>query len=354
MIEFLTGKKNVLITGGAGFIGSALAEELLKVANVIVIDSFISGSESNIDHLLSYPNFIFLKHDLSIPINLIEQPELARFKVKYQGIQEIYHLACPTSPKDFMKYRVETARANALATVNALDIAVANKSKILFFSSAVIYGPRQEREERVQEDDIGLVDNLSPRACYDEGKRFAESLVWTYKDVHKIDTKIIRPFRTYGPRLKLFDGHMVSDFVDSALDNKDVVIYGDTTFSSSLTYISDVINASLAVMKSELSGPYNVGNDTQVTLTEVAEMVIRLTGSKSKIVYKEPLEFMSPLPLPNIQRIKDDLGWFPIVRLEDGLKKTIDYLQAHKGLLGISSQRTHDESEKDTSDFTSV
>ena len=351
--EYLTGKKNVLITGGAGFIGSALAEELIKTANVIVLDNFISGSETNIDHLLSYPNFIFLKHDLTKPIDLKEQPELSRFKVQYQGVQEIFHLACPTSPKDFMKYRVETAKANALGTVHALDLAVEHKSKFLFFSSAVVYGPRQEREEQVQEGDIGLVDNLSPRACYDEGKRFAESLVWTYKDTHKIDAKIIRPFRTYGPRLKLFDGHMVSDFVDAALDNKDVVIYGDETFSSSLTYISDVINASLSIMKSGKSGPYNVGNDTRVTLTEVANKVIEMVGSQSKVVHKEPLPFMTPLPLPNISKIKEDLGWFPIVRLEEGLKKTIDYLQAHKGLLGISHQR-HGATEKDSSDSPSA
>lgn len=355
MAEFLSGKKNILITGGAGFIGSAIAEELIQTANIIVIDNFLSGSETNIDHLLAYPNFVFLKHDLTTPIDLAAQPELARFKVKYQGIQEIYHLACPTSPIDFMKHRVETARANALATTHALDLAVQYKSKFLFFSSAVIYGPRQERDEHVSEEDIGLVDILSSRACYDEGKRFAETLVWTYRDVYKIDAKIIRPFRTYGPKLKLYDGHMVSDFIDSALDNKDVVIYGDKGFSTSLTYVSDVVNAALTIMKSTAGGPYNVGNDSQIPLADVAAKVIEMTRSKSQIVYKEPLEFMTPLPLPNITRIKDELGWFPIVRLEEGLQKTLDYFQAHKGLLGISNTRLHDTgSQEDTGDFAGI
>ena len=352
MVEYLTGKKNILITGGAGFIGSSLAEELIKTANVIVLDNFISGSEKNIDHLLSYPNFIFLKHDLAEPIDLAEQPELTRFKVKYQGIQEIYHLACPTSPKDFMKYRVETAKANALATTNALELAVANKSKFMHFSSAVVYGPRQEQDEIIGEEDIGLVDMLSPRACYDEGKRFAETLVTTYRETYKIDTKIIRLFRTYGPRLRLYDGHMISDFVESALDNKDVVIYGNENFSSSLTYISDVVNAAVSFMKSDFSGPFNVGDDTKIALSEVAKKVIEVTNSNSKIVYKEPLEFMTPLPLPNIAKIKNDLGWFPIVRIDEGLKLTIDYLRAHKGLLGIGARI--DEQQKGSSDSSSV
>ena len=350
MSEYLTGNKKILITGGAGFIGSALAEELIKTSNVIVLDNFISGKETNIDLLLSYPNFIFLKHDLTEPINLDEQPELERFKVKYQGIQEIYHLACPTSPKDFMKYRIETIKANGLATMNALELAVKHKAKFLHFSSAVVYGPRQEQDEMVTEDDIGLVDALSPRACYDEGKRYAEALVWTYKEAYKIDAKMVRVFRTYGPRLKLYDGHMISDFVESALDNKDIVIYGNENFSSSLTYVSDVLNAAISLMKSDFSGPYNVGDDTKIALSEVAEKIITATGSKSKIVYKEALDFMTPLPLPNIAAIKKDLGWFPIVRIDDGLTKTIDYLRAHKGLLGMGVE----QHEEDSSDSASV
>lgn len=354
MPKLLTDKKNILITGGAGFIGSHLAEELIKKANIICLDNFISGSESNIDYLLSYPNFIFLKHDLTKPINLNEQPELGRFKVKYQGVQEVYHLACPTSPKEFNNKRIETALANSHATANALDIAVKYKAKFLHFSSVVVYGPRSKDRLWANEEDLGLVNILSPRACYDEGKRFAETLVNTFRKVHQLDTKIMRLFRTYGPRLKLNDGHMLSDFIDASLNNRDLVINGDESFSSSLCYVSDAVNAAVNLMNSEFGGPYNVGSDQDVKLVDVAKKVLELTGSQSKVVFKEPLEFLSPLMLPKIEAVKKDLGWFPIVRLEDGLKKTIDYLRAQKGLLGVSQNYDSNNEAPDRSSGTGI
>jgi UDP-glucuronate decarboxylase len=339
-------RKNVLITGGAGFIGSHLADELIAHTNVIVIDNFSSGREANIDHLLRLPNFIFIKHDLTEPIDLNEQVELSRFKVKFKGIQEIYHLAAPTSPKQFSKNRVETALANSHATANALAMAVQYNAKFLQFSSAVVYGTRTAERTYAAEDDLGVVDMLSKRACYDEGKRFAETLVSTYRQVYGIDAKIIRLFRTYGPRLTLNDGHMLSDFAYAALNNEDLVIFGDHTFSSSLVYISDVINAAMNLMKGDFTGPYNIGSDEDINMTDVAKKIIELTRSSSKIAYKDSIEFMSPLMLPRIERIKKDIGWFPIVRLDEGLGKTIDHLKAQKSLLRYSHDDGEDEEQE--------
>src|SRR3989338_407635 len=345
MTSLITGRKNILVTGGAGFIGSHLVEDLVRKNNVICLDDFSSGTESNIDHLLSHPNFVFIRHDLTIPIDLNEQPELSRFKVKYQGVQEVYHLACPTSPNEIQKKRIETALANSHATANALAIALKYHAKFLHVSSSVVYGPRTDERQRVGEDDLGIVDVLSPRACYDEGKRFAETLVNTYRLVHNLDTKIIRLFRTYGPHLKLNDGHMLSDFIDAALDNREIVVYGDRNFSTSLCYISDVISALTSIMKSDYHSPYNVGGDAEILITDVAGEVIAITNSTSSVVFKEALEFTTPLVLPRLERVKKDIGWFPLVRLGEGLAKTVDYLRAQKGLLGVD--RGYDNARED-------
>ncbi|MBU1164115.1 GDP-mannose 4,6-dehydratase [Patescibacteria group bacterium] len=331
-------KKNVIVTGGAGFVGSHLCEELLKTSKVICIDNFISGDEKNIDNLLQDPDFKFIKHDLIEDIDLESFSELEVFKVKFQGIQEIYHLACPTSAKNFEKTKIETLLSSCLATKHALDLAVKYKAKILFTSSSVVYGPRGEEQKNFTEDHIGNVDLLSPRACYDEGKRFAETMVSTYRDVYNIDAKIARIFRTYGPRLKLDDGQMIPDFVDNALDNQDIIIYGDENFTTSLCYVSDIITGLIKMMSSTVSDPVNLGSDIEYKLSDVAKKIIEMTGSKSKIKFEKPLLFMSPLGLPNISTAKTKLSWFPVVRLEDGISKTIDYLKAAKGLLDVTKK----------------
>ena len=328
-------KKNILVTGGAGFIGSHLCDELIKNNKVICFDNFSTGDEKNIDHLLANPNFEFVKHDVTKPIDLESLPELQKFKIEFQGIQEIYHLACPTSPKHFLENRIETLNALSSGVKNALETAVKYQSKFMHFSSSVVYGLRNNENEKVTEEDLGRVDMLSERSSYDEGKRFAETLVANYRRVYNTDTKIIRLFRIYGPRMKLDDGQMIPDFIDSALDNKDLIILGDKNFSSSFCYVSDCIDASIKMMDSESAGPLNIGSDVEVNMTELAEKIISIIGSNSKITYAEEALFMTPLCLPDITRARNELGWMPVVMLEQGLKKTIDDLRASKGLKGI-------------------
>lgn len=325
-------KKNVLVTGGAGFIGSHLCDELIKTCKVICLDNFSTGDEKNIDHLLAEADFEFIKHDINKPIDLEKLPELQKFKIEFQGIQEVYHLACPTSPIHFEKNIMNTILANSSGVKNALDIAMKYKAKFLHFSSSVVYGPRREDNKKVTEDNLGFVDFLSKRSSYDEGKRFAETMVSNYKEVYKIDAKIIRVFRVYGPRMKLDEGNMIPDFISNALDNKDLVILGDQNFSSSFCYVNDIVDAATRMMATNLAGPINIGSDVDVNVTDVAQKIITILESKSKVVYVDKILFMTPLNLPDITKARNELGWMPIVTLEKGMEKTIEDLRASKRL----------------------
>lgn len=330
-------RKNVLVLGGAGFIGSHLCDELVKTSKVICVDDFSSGEEKNIDHLLSDPNFKFIRHDMSLPLDLEALKELESYKIKFQGIQEIYNLACPTSPKNFNEQIIANLLTNSYGVKNALDLAVKYESKILHFSSSVVYGPRNENVKKMEETYLGVVDLLSPRSSYDEGKRFAETMIANYKKVHGIDAKIIRLFRTYGPRMKLNDDQMIPDFVSDALEDKDLVIFGDEKFSSSFVYISDVIDAAVKMMDKDNVELLNIGSDVDISFTQIAEKIIELTKSKSKISYQKETFFMSSLPLPNISRALEQIGWLPIVTLNKGLEKTVDDLRASKGLKNLNN-----------------
>ncbi|MDO8425425.1 MAG: GDP-mannose 4,6-dehydratase [bacterium] len=326
-------KPNILVTGGAGFVGSHVCERLLERAKVICMDNFVSGTQRNIEHLLRRPDFIFVKHDVTMPMDLTAFPELARFKVEFQGVQEIYHLACPTSPKDFEDLRVQTLLANSYGTVNALHLAHQHGAKLLLGSSSVVYGKRT-RGGYQAEDDYGVVDHLGPRACYDEGKRFAETIVATYRQQYGITAKIARIYRTYGPRQRLRIGEMVPDFVVNALEGKDLTIYGDESFTTSLTFVDDVVSGLLALMDSDEAGPMNLGSTETYKIADVARRVIELTGSSSQIRFVDPLLFMTELGIPDISKARNLLNWMPITRLDDGLQKTIDFAQAHRELLG--------------------
>lgn len=328
-------KKNVLVTGGAGFIGSHLCDELIKTCKVICVDNFSSGDERNIDHLLSDPNFMFVRHDITEPIDLEKMSELQKFKIQFQGIQEIYHLACPMSPKDFEKSRIDVLLANSYGVKNALDLAKKYEAKFMQFSSSVVYGPRRDEKKRIKEEELGAVDILSARSSYDEGKRFAETMVKNYQDVYNLDAKIIRVFRVYGPRMKLDDNQMIPDFIKDALDNKDLTIFGNKDFSSSFCYVSDVIDAVIKMMETDSSGPLNIGSDMDFSLTDLAEKIIKIANSSSKVVYAEEKLFMTPLCLPDIAKAREELGWMPVVTLEKGLEKSLEDIRASKGLKGV-------------------
>jgi UDP-glucuronate decarboxylase len=334
-MKYQFGKKNILVTGGAGFIGSHLCEELVKENNVICLDNLVGGGGNirNIEYLLQNPNFRFIKQDINQPFNLEDFPELKSFKISVQGIQEIYHLACPTTAKNFMQMRMETLWANSIGMINILEIAKKYKAKFLFASSSVVYGPRKEDNPYFKESDVGRVNFVSPRACYDEGKRFGETCCVTYREVYNLDTKIVRIFRTYGPRLTLFDGQMISDFVLQALSNKPLVIYGDENFSTSLCYVTDIVEGMIAMMNSNESGPINLGHPEQYKLVDVAKKIIALTNSKSSIVFEKPLLFMTPLGLPDITLAKTKLNWFPVISLDTGLARTVEYVKADWRLL---------------------
>lgn len=327
-------KPNVLVTGGAGFIGSFLCEKLLNDSRVVCVDNFSTASETNIDHLLKNPDFEFIRADFNEPIDFANLPELERFQFKFQGFQEIYHLACPTSAKKFEELRRQTLLANSVGMRNALDLAVANKAKFFFASSSVIYGKRPEDGHLLKEEEYGYYDHLTPRSCYDEGKRWAETMCYTYKQVHNIDVRIGRIFRTFGPRMLLNDGQMVPDFIQNALDGNDLTIYGTDAFRSSFVYVSDVVDAIIRLMRLPKDpGPVNIGSDYDIRLVDVAKKIIEMTNSASKIKFEAPLLFMSELALPDLTRAKDDLGWLPLVTLETGLKRSIEYTVAHRGLL---------------------
>jgi len=327
-------KKNVVVTGGAGFIGSHLCEYLLQEAKVICLDDFSNSHPKNIQHLLQYPDFEFIKVDVNQPIDLESFNELEKFKVKFQGVQEIYHLACPTSPKDFEKLKMKSLWANSSSMVSTLDLAVKYHAKYVFASSSVVYGNATDKGESFSEAYQGIVDHLSPRACYDEGKRFAETCVETYRQVHGLDAKIARIFTTYGPHMKLFIGSLIPDFIVSALDGKDLVIYGDESLTMSLCYISDMVDGLHRLMSANPDVKIvNIGDDRTVKIVDVANMIIKMTNSTSKVVFEDPLIFLTNKGAADLTYIKDSLGWMPLVRLQDGLAKTIDYTIANKDSL---------------------
>lgn len=327
-------KKNILVTGGAGFIGSFLCEQLLRDGNrVICVDNLATGDSKNIEVLLQHSDFRFLRLDVNAPFDLDSFAELAAFKLPFQGIQEIYHFACPTSIKNFDQFKIQTLLSNSLGNYHLLTLAMKYRAKILLASSSVVYGQRKDGAHLVSETEVGAVDQLSPRACYDEGKRFSETMFETYRQVHGLDTRIVRVFRTFGPRMPLADGQLIPDFVMNALDGKDLVMYGGKDFRTSLVYVTDVVDALVRVMDSaEYPGPVNIGSDVDLKLEDVAKQIIKMTDSESKIVEGESFTFLSELALPSIDRAKE-MGWFPLVRLEDGLRRTIDYMKANKILL---------------------
>lgn len=326
---------NILITGGAGFIGSHLCESLVKKNKIICIDNLSTGDEKNIDFLLRHPNFEFINHDITKPIVLEDLPELEKFKVRWQGIQEIYHLACPASPSKFDELAVDVLIANSEGTRIALDLANQYKAKFLYISSSVVYG-QATPGTRIREDYVGPVDQLGPKSCYVEGKRFAESLIDGYRKKFNLDTKIVRVFTTYGPRMSLTDGRTISRFVSQAMDGKDIIIHGDQNAINSFCYVDDVVEGVLRIMGSAENVPINIGSSDAMPVIEVAKKILVNTGSKSQIVFEDVDKRSLISHIPDITYAKENLGWEPVVLLDPGIENTLKYLKASRSLLGFS------------------
>lgn len=316
-------KKNVLVVGGAGFIGSHLCDELVKNSKVICIDDYSSGSVNNISHLLQHPNFVFLRHDITQPIDLESFPELELFQVKFQGIQELYYLAVPTFEIQFEKHMVATARANSVGVLNALEIAKKYSAKFLLGSTRSVYGDPLEEQHSFSEEYWGFVNPLDERACYNEGKRFAEALTMTYHFQEKLDTKIARIFNTYGPRMLLNSGRMIPDFVTQANQRQDVIIFGDGSTKDSYCYVDDMIQGLMALMQSPVNGAVNLGNPEEFQIIDIARKIIELVGSQSNIVFADEIAGLVRYASPDISRAKRYLGWFPVTEIDAGLQATV-------------------------------
>ncbi len=307
-------KKRVLVTGGAGFIGSFLYERLLEEGcDVICADNFYTGSKQNIVHLLNRPYFELIRHDVTFPL--------------YVEVDEIYNLACPASPIYYQADPVQTTKTSVHGAINMLGLAKRLKAKILQASTSEVYGNPAVHPQ--MEDYFGNVNCIGIRSCYDEGKRCAETLFFDYFRQHNLDIKVIRIFNTYGPRMLPDDGRVVSNFIVQALQNKDITVYGKGNQTRSFCYIDNLIDGMIKMMNSpkEFTGPVNMGNPEEFTILELANKIIELTGSESKIVFK-PLPFDDPLQRkPNIELAQDKLCWKPETPLDEGLKKTIEYFK---------------------------
>ncbi|HNZ86257.1 MAG TPA: NAD-dependent epimerase/dehydratase family protein [bacterium] len=323
-------KKNILVIGGAGFIGSNLIEYLLEKNKVICIDNFVTGKFENIEILTQFPDFAFIKHDMSEKIDLESMSELDKFRIQFQGIQDVIYLACPTSYKDLSKFSVETIDANSIALKNALDLAVKYKAKFLFASSSAIYGNAEDVTEPIIESYYGKTDHLEPRAPYNEGKRFAEMMVKTYHEKFNLDISIARIFSTYGPKMILGDGRMIPDFINNAMENRDIVINGDENSVSSFCYVDDLIDGLLKLIDSPVFEPINLGHPDEINIKHVAETIIQIMGSNSKIVFQDDFENFQRKLFPNINKAKETLSWMPMTPLVNGLKTTIEHFQREK------------------------
>ncbi|NBI60443.1 SDR family oxidoreductase [Lachnospiraceae bacterium] len=305
--------KRILVTGGAGFLGSHLCERLLMEGNdVICADNLFTGSKENIRHLLSNPYFEFIRHDVTEPL--------------YVEVDQIYNLACPASPPHYQYNPIKTAKTSVIGATNMLGLAKRVNARILQASTSEVYGDPEVHPQ--PESYRGHVNPIGIRSCYDEGKRMAETLFFDYHRRNRVDIKVIRIFNTYGPRMNPCDGRVVSNFIVQALKGEDITIYGDGTQTRSFCYVDDLIDGMYRMMNSEnFTGPVNLGNPEEFTMMELAEIIMKLTGSSSKIVHC-PLPGDDPTQRrPVIKLAKDKLNWEPVIPLEEGLMKTIAYFR---------------------------
>ena len=304
----------ILVTGGAGFLGSHLCDRLIKDGHdVLCLDNFFTGSKQNIAHLLGNPNFELMRHDVTFPL--------------YVEVDQIYNLACPASPVHYQFDPVQTTKTSVHGAINMLGLAKRVKARIFQASTSEVYGDPEQHPQ--QESYWGRVNPIGPRSCYDEGKRCAETLFFDYHRQHDLDIKVVRIFNTYGPRMHPNDGRVVSNFIVQALKGENITIFGTGSQTRSFCYVDDLIEGFVRMMATEkgITGPINLGNPGEFTMLELAEKVIQLTGSKSKLVFM-PLPADDPKQRqPDITLAKENLDWQPKVNLDDGLKETIAYFK---------------------------
>jgi UDP-glucuronate decarboxylase len=312
-------RKRILVTGGAGFIGSHLSERLLGEGNeVVCADNFFTGSKENISHLLSNPYFEVMRHDICFPL--------------YLEVDEIYNLACPASPIHYQSDPVQTTKVNVSGSINMLGLAKRLRIKIFQASTSEVYGDPAEHPQR--ESYWGNVNPIGPRACYDEGKRCAETLFFDYFRQHGIQVKVLRIFNTYGPRMLPNDGRVVSNFIIQALNGEDITVYGDGSHTRSFCYVDDTVEAIIRMMGSPdgFTGPVNAGNPEEVTILGLARKIIEIAGSRSKVVFSQLPEDDPRRRKPDISLARKALGWNPGTELDAGLERTIEYFRSNLGL----------------------
>lgn len=306
--------KRILVTGGAGFLGSHLCERLLNEGNeVVCVDNYFTGNKQHIIHLMQNPNFELIRHDVIQPI--------------YLEVDEIYNLACPASPIHYQYNPIKTVKTSVMGAINMLGLAKRINAKILQASTSEVYGDPNLHPQ--PEEYWGNVNPIGLRSCYDEGKRCAETLFFDYHRQNKVRIKVIRIFNTYGPNMHPQDGRVVSNFIMQALHNENITIYGSGEQTRSFCYCDDLIEAMIRMMNTDdsVTGPINIGNPNEFTIRQLAEMVIKLTGSKSKIVYLPAVADDPTQRQPTINKAREILHWEPTVQLRDGLRKTIDYFK---------------------------
>jgi UDP-glucuronate decarboxylase len=307
--------KRVLVTGGAGFLGSHLCERLLQAGHdVLCVDNFFTGAKRNVTHLLDHKNFELLRHDVTFPL--------------YVEVDEIYNLACPASPVHYQFDPVQTTKTSVMGAINMLGLAKRVKAKFLQASTSEVYGDPSVHPQ--PESYWGNVNTIGPRSCYDEGKRCAETLVFDYIRQHKVQAKVVRIFNTYGPRMHPDDGRVVSNFIMQALRGQDITIYGDGKQTRSFCYVDDLVEVMIRMMDAPpaFTGPVNIGNPGEFTMLELAEMVIDLTRSKSKLVFHDLPADDPKQRRPDITLARTKLDWEPTIALKEGLVKTIDYFDS--------------------------
>jgi UDP-glucuronate decarboxylase len=306
--------KRIVVTGGAGFLGSHLCERLLACGHdVVCVDNYFTGRKRNIAHLQQYPLFELLRHDITFPL--------------YLESDQIYNLACPASPVQYQVDPVQTTKTNVHGAINMLGLAKRIKARILQASTSEVYGDPAVHPQR--EDYLGRVNPIGPRSCYDEGKRCAETLFFDYQRQYNVDIKVARIFNTFGPRMHPFDGRVVSNFIVQALRGDNITVYGDGTQTRSFCYVDDLISGIVLLMESRSGffGPVNLGNPGEISMLDLAERIIRLTASTSHLIFR-PLPQDDPRQRePDIGLAKSELGWTPVVPIEDGLKETIAYFR---------------------------